>query len=70
MVAKGIDDFKVVFSDQTEGAMKNPKIAEAVRDVLATIRQALCDVDTKDMAAVDEAMRGIGATEHDPDGDG
>ena len=64
---KGIDHFKVVVSDQAAGAMKDPDFAEAIRETLARIRHALCDVDTNDHAAIDAAMEEFGATRVDPD---
>lgn len=43
----------------------DPECAEAVRDGLARLRQALCDVDAEDPEAVAEAMEKLGAVRVD-----
>lgn len=62
MTTKGMDDFKVEFADQALTAMNDPGCAEAIRDFMARLRQAMADVDTSDPVAVVAAMMAFGCT--------
>jgi len=63
---KGLDDFTIQFSEEAKAMMEaDPECAEAVRDGLARLRQALCDVDAEDPEAVAEAMEKLGAVRVD-----
>jgi hypothetical protein len=64
---KGIDDFKVVLSDQAKSALEDSGGAEAIRDMIARLRQALAQVDPSDPEAVAAAMREFGAVPADED---
>jgi predicted secreted Zn-dependent protease len=65
LMAKGMDDFKIEYSDQVLTAMNDPKCAEAVRDFMARLRQAMSDVDDDDPHAVAEVLRAFGAVHGD-----
>lgn len=67
MATKGIDDFRFEFSDDARRKMEDPRCAEAVRDSLARLRQALCEIDSDDPEAIAAAMQAFGAIPIDPD---
>jgi hypothetical protein len=67
MVTKGMDDFTVEYSDQAKARMEDPECAEAVRETMAELRQALCEVDMEDADAVAAVMEQFGATRVDPE---
>jgi hypothetical protein len=66
-MTKGMDDFKIQYSDQVLTAMNDPGCAEEVRDFMARLRQAFADVDTDDPEAVAAVMEAFGAVRVDPD---
>lgn len=64
------EDYKIVLGDNVKERMESdPAAAEAVRNVIADLRQALDGIDENDPDALIEAMRKAGGTPIDPDSD-